>query len=78
MEIFLVVPPGLEALLCDEARSRGFKSPAIGKGGVTVQGDWREVWRANLELRGASRVIAGIALALISAALCFFTHAARL
>lgn len=61
MEIFLVVPPGLEAMLCDEARSLGFQKPVIGKGGVTVQGDWREVWRANLELRGASRVIASIA-----------------
>jgi len=60
-EIFLVVPPGLEAALCDEARANGFKMPCAVKGGVTIRGDWPEVWRANLELRGASRVIARMA-----------------
>jgi putative N6-adenine-specific DNA methylase len=29
-------------------------------GGVTVRGDWPEVWRANLEIRGASRVLVRI------------------
>jgi putative N6-adenine-specific DNA methylase len=29
-------------------------------GGVHITGGWREVWRANLELRGASRVLARI------------------
>ncbi|MBS0232185.1 MAG: class I SAM-dependent RNA methyltransferase [Proteobacteria bacterium] len=60
-ELFLVVPPGLEAALSDEARANGFKMPSAVKGGVTVRGDWPEVWRANLELRGASRVIARMA-----------------
>jgi putative N6-adenine-specific DNA methylase len=30
-------------------------------GGVTIQGGWPEVWRANLWIRGASRVLARIA-----------------
>ena len=60
-EIFLVTAPGLEAALCAEARERRFRDPKIVKGGVTVQGGWPEVWRANLELRGASRVLARIA-----------------
>ena len=60
-EIFLVAPPGLEAALCAEARSKGFRAAQIVKGGVTCQGDWPEVWRANLELRGASRVLARFA-----------------
>lgn len=60
-EIFLIVPPGLETALCDEARACGFKKPAIADGGVTVKGGWPDVWRANLELRGASRVIARVA-----------------
>ncbi|QEX24152.1 RNA methyltransferase [Hypericibacter adhaerens] len=60
-EIFLVTAPGLEAALCAEARERGFKAPTRVKGGVTVTGGWPEVWRANLELRGASRVLARIA-----------------
>jgi putative N6-adenine-specific DNA methylase len=60
-EIFLVVPPGLEAALREEARACGFKKATITRGGVTVRGGWPEVWRANLELRGATRVIAPMA-----------------
>lgn len=59
-EIFLVAAPGLEPTLCAEARARGFKGARAAKGGVTFKGDWSEVWRANLEIRGAGRVIARI------------------
>ena len=61
LEIFLVTAPGLESALCDEAREKGFKDARTIKGGVTVQGGWPEVWRANLELRGAVRILARIA-----------------
>ncbi len=57
-EIFLSAPPGLEAALCAEARLAGFPDPVVVAGGVTFQGGWPEVWRANLELRGAGRVLA--------------------
>ncbi|HVO04986.1 MAG TPA: hypothetical protein VMT54_22515 [Candidatus Cybelea sp.] len=60
-EIFVVTAPGLEPALLAEARENGFKGPVAIKGGVTIQGGWPEVWRANLELRGASRVLARIA-----------------
>jgi putative N6-adenine-specific DNA methylase len=60
IEIFLVTFPGAEALLCAEARDKGFIDPTPIKGGVTVRGGWPEVWRANLELRGASRVLARV------------------
>jgi putative N6-adenine-specific DNA methylase len=60
-EIFLVTAPGFESTLCAEAQERGFKAPKAVKGGVIVQGGWPEVWRANLELRGAARVLARIA-----------------
>jgi putative N6-adenine-specific DNA methylase len=60
-EIFLVTAPGLESALVEEAREKGFKSPASVLGGVTVKGGWPEVWRANLELRGAVRVLARVA-----------------
>jgi putative N6-adenine-specific DNA methylase len=60
-EIFLVTAPGLEPALLAEAKALRFREPLAIKGGVTVQGDWREVWRANLELRGAARVLARIA-----------------
>ncbi len=59
-EIFLAVPPGLEPLLAEEAASLGFPAPAIVPGGVTFQGGWPDVWRANLSLRGATRVLARI------------------
>lgn len=59
-EIFLTVAPGLEQALLDEARELGFAAPKAVPGGVTVQGGWSEVWRANLSLRGAARVLARI------------------
>ena len=59
-EIFLVATPGLEAPLCDEARRGGFDAKVV-EGGVSFTGGWPEVWRANLELRGATRVLARIA-----------------
>lgn len=60
-EIFLVTAPGFEPQLCAEAREKGFKAPKAVKGGVTIGGGWPEVWRANLEIRGAARVLARIA-----------------
>lgn len=60
-EIFLATAPGLENLLYDEVRSKGFKQAKAIKGGVTIKGGWPEVWRANLWVRGASRVLARIA-----------------
>jgi putative N6-adenine-specific DNA methylase len=59
-EIFLAATPGLEPQLCAEASALGFKAPKAVVGGVVVRGGWHEVWRANLELRGASRVLARI------------------
>ncbi len=59
-EIFLAVPPGLEDALRAEAAERGFTQAAAGPGGVTIRGGWPAVWRANLEIRGASHVLARI------------------
>jgi putative N6-adenine-specific DNA methylase len=60
LEIFLTAPPGLEPALAAEARAAGFAGVAAVSGGVTVTGGWPEVWRANLELRGAGRVLVRI------------------
>jgi putative N6-adenine-specific DNA methylase len=57
-DIFLVTAPGLEAALCDEVRGKGFKRPKAVPGGVVIKGGWPEVWRANLWIRGAGRVLA--------------------
>ncbi|MEM6481491.1 MAG: class I SAM-dependent RNA methyltransferase [Pseudomonadota bacterium] len=59
-EIFLATLPGLETILADEARELGFSSVNETSGGVTVAGGWSDVWRANLHLRCASRVLARI------------------
>jgi putative N6-adenine-specific DNA methylase len=59
--IFLACAPGLEHVLADEARGRGFKRARADAGGVTIEGGWPDVWRANLWLRGPTKVIARIA-----------------
>lgn len=59
-EIFLVSAPGLEKPLAAEVRDAGFVKPKMMPGGVRFRGDWKEVWRANLELRGAVKVLARI------------------
>lgn len=59
-EIFLVAPPGLESTLAAEAREKGFRPGEIQPGGVVIRGGWPDIWRANLELRGAARVLVRI------------------
>src|SRR5690606_32262784 len=59
MEIFLVATPGLEEPLAAEARLLGWDAQ-VQPGGVTFTGGWADVWRANLEIRGATRVLARI------------------
>lgn len=59
-EIFLATAPGLENALYDEVRGKGFKQAKAIPGGVTIQGGWPEVWRANLWIRGAARVLARV------------------
>ena len=58
-DIFLVATPGLETPLAAEAADLGWQ-PVIQPGGVTIRGGWPDVWRANLWLRGATRVLARV------------------
>ncbi|MEM9552194.1 MAG: class I SAM-dependent RNA methyltransferase [Pseudomonadota bacterium] len=60
LELFLVAVPGLEHILAEEARAAGFTVTATIAGGVTLKGGWSDVWRANLVLRGPTRVLARI------------------
>jgi putative N6-adenine-specific DNA methylase len=60
-DIFLVAAPGLEAALCSEAQRAGFADARLVEGGVELKGGWPEIWRANLSLRGATRVLVRIA-----------------
>ncbi len=57
LEFFLVATPGLERVLFSEVQALGFTGATLGDGGVTVHGSWRDVWRANLMVRGTSRVL---------------------
>ncbi len=59
-EIFLATVPGLEQALFDEAKALGLPTPKRIPGGVSFDGGWPDVWRANLCLRGATRVLARI------------------
>ncbi|MDA5556544.1 THUMP domain-containing class I SAM-dependent RNA methyltransferase [Shimia sp. MMG029] len=59
-EIFVVTAPGLEKPLAAEIADAGFKKPKMMPGGVRFRGNWQDVWRANLCLRGAVRVLARI------------------
>lgn len=58
-DIFLVATPGLEAPLAAEVAALGW-TPDVQPGGVTIKGCWSDVWRANLMLRGATRVLARV------------------
>lgn len=60
-DIFLATAPGLEPTLAEEVGGKGFKRPKIVPGGVVTRGGWPDVWRANLWIRGAGRVLARIA-----------------
>lgn len=60
-EIFCACPPGLEPFLEAEALEAGFKGATTTAGGITFFGLWPNVMRANLTLRGASRILARFA-----------------
>ncbi|MEM9348634.1 MAG: class I SAM-dependent RNA methyltransferase [Pseudomonadota bacterium] len=57
LSIFLPCPPGLEAALREEAAEIGLPSPRALPGGVESHAAWEDIWRANLWLRGATRVL---------------------
>lgn len=59
-EIFLAIAPGLETVLLAETLQAGFSGAKQTPGGVTFTGNWHDVWRANLTLRTATRVLARI------------------
>ncbi len=59
-EIFMVATPGLENALLSEALENGFSDAKATPGGVTITGTWADVWRANLVMRGATRVLARV------------------
>ncbi len=59
-EVFAIAPPGLETALLNELNLLGYRDAKMVSGGVSFDGNWPDVWRANLELRCAVRVLARI------------------
>lgn len=59
-EAFATVLPGLESLLAEEMRELGFVVTTAVPGGVTFAAELPDIWRANLWLRGATRVLVRI------------------
>jgi putative N6-adenine-specific DNA methylase len=57
LELFAVTAPGLEAICAAELGGLGIDGSA-GEGGVSWRGDRALLYRANLELRTASRIVA--------------------
>lgn len=60
LDIFAVCPPALESVLRAEALELGWNAAQETPGGVTFQGGWDDVWRANLRMRGATRILVRI------------------
>lgn len=60
-EIFAIAPPGLEQALLQQARAAGIPDAIAVPGGVQFHGSMQDAWRANLLLRGASRVLIRVA-----------------
>lgn len=59
LQLFAVTAPGLERLCAAELREVGIHA-VIAEGGAAWHGDMRTVYRANLELRTASRIVARV------------------
>jgi putative N6-adenine-specific DNA methylase len=60
MQLYAVCAPGLEAVLAAELGALGAGDVAADVGGVSFAGDARAVWRANVALRTATRVLARV------------------
>ena len=56
--LFAACPPGLEDILCAEAHGLGWDDAQVVAGGVEFQGNWQDVARANVMMRGATRILA--------------------
>lgn len=57
LSLFAVTTPGIEEIAADELRALGAAKPETTAGGVEFVGDTAALYRANLELRSAGRVL---------------------
>jgi putative N6-adenine-specific DNA methylase len=61
LSLFAVTAPGIEAIAAAELRALGVAKPDPTPGGVAFEGTPEDLYRANLELRTAGRVLVRIA-----------------
>lgn len=61
LELVATCALGLEALTAEELTELGVWDVVPGRGAVSFRGRWRDVWRANLLLRTANRVLVRLA-----------------
>lgn len=62
LNVMIACPRGLETVLCDEVYAVTAKTAVAGKGFVRLtQADWADVYRLNLQVRTASRVLLQLA-----------------
>ena len=61
LSLFAVATPGIEAITAAELRALGVAEPVVEPGGVAFTGTLDDVYRANLWLRTASRVVIRVA-----------------
>lgn len=52
-----VCPPGIEEVLAAELRTSGIRPGRAGRGGVSFDASWRQLYQANLWLRTSTRVL---------------------
>jgi len=58
--LFVTCAPGVEPFLDSELEALRITKRERQVGGVSFDGDWKDVWRANLELRTAIRVLSRV------------------
>ena len=58
--LFVTCPPGVEPFLDAEMEALRLSKRERQVGGVSFEGGWTDVWRANLELRTAIRVLSRV------------------
>lgn len=61
LSLYAICAPGLERLTAGELVALGLRPDAVEPGGVAFEGGGEAVWRANLWLRTASRVVVRVA-----------------
>ena len=60
-DVFAVAAPGLEGIVADELKSLGIPGTTLEGAGVSLRGGLDTIYRANLWLRSASRVVIRVA-----------------